>query len=60
VFGVSFEEIAETIGREPAACRQLAARARTHVRAARPRFAGSRRSLVRCSARRATGHRWGR
>ncbi|MGC2661242.1 MAG: sigma-70 family RNA polymerase sigma factor [Bryobacteraceae bacterium] len=25
VFGVSFEEIAETIGREPAACRQLAA-----------------------------------
>jgi RNA polymerase sigma-70 factor, ECF subfamily len=38
VFGVSFEEIAETIGREPAACRQLAARARTHVRAARPRF----------------------
>ena len=38
VFGASFEEIAETIGREPAACRQLAARARTHVRAARPRF----------------------
>ncbi|MDR3633061.1 MAG: sigma-70 family RNA polymerase sigma factor [Isosphaeraceae bacterium] len=38
VFGVTFEEIAETIGREPAACRQLASRARTHVRAARPRF----------------------
>jgi RNA polymerase sigma-70 factor (ECF subfamily) len=38
VFGVSFEEIAETIDRESAACRQLAARARTHVRAARPRF----------------------
>jgi RNA polymerase sigma-70 factor (ECF subfamily) len=38
VFGVSFEEIAETIGREPAACRQLASRARSHVRAARPRF----------------------
>jgi RNA polymerase sigma-70 factor (ECF subfamily) len=38
VFGVSFEEIAETIGRESAACRQLASRARTHVRAARPRF----------------------
>jgi RNA polymerase sigma-70 factor (ECF subfamily) len=38
VFGVGFEEIAETIGREPAACRQLASRARTHVRAARPRF----------------------
>jgi len=39
VFGVSFDEIAETVGREPAACRQLASRARTHVRAARPRFA---------------------
>ena len=38
VFGVTFEEIAETIGREAAACRQLASRARTHVRAARPRF----------------------
>jgi RNA polymerase sigma-70 factor (ECF subfamily) len=38
VFGVGFEDIAETIGREPAACRQLASRARTHVRAARPRF----------------------
>jgi RNA polymerase sigma-70 factor, ECF subfamily len=38
VFGVSFEEIAETIGREPATSRQLASRARTHVRAARPRF----------------------
>jgi RNA polymerase sigma-70 factor (ECF subfamily) len=38
VFGVSFEEVAETIGREPATCRQLASRARTHVRASRPRF----------------------
>jgi RNA polymerase sigma-70 factor, ECF subfamily len=38
VFGIGFEEIAETIGREPATCRQLASRARTHVRAARPRF----------------------
>ncbi len=38
VFGVGFEDIAETIGRDPAACRQLASRARTHVRAARPRF----------------------
>lgn len=39
VFGASFEEIAETIGREPAACRQLASRAREHVRSERPRFA---------------------
>jgi RNA polymerase sigma-70 factor, ECF subfamily len=38
VFGVGFEEVAQTIGRAPAACRQLASRARTHVRAARPRF----------------------
>jgi RNA polymerase sigma-70 factor, ECF subfamily len=38
VFDVSFEEIAETLGREPVTCRQLASRARTHVRAARPRF----------------------
>ncbi|HKD29313.1 MAG TPA: sigma-70 family RNA polymerase sigma factor [Xanthobacteraceae bacterium] len=38
VFGVTFDEIAETIGREAATCRQLASRARTHVRAARPRF----------------------
>jgi RNA polymerase sigma-70 factor (ECF subfamily) len=38
VFGASFEEIGETIGREPASCRQLASRARNHVRAARPRF----------------------
>ncbi len=38
VFGLDFEEVAATIGRDPAACRQLAARARTHVRDARPRF----------------------
>lgn len=38
VFGLGFEEVAATIGRDPAACRQLAARARTHVRDARPRF----------------------
>ncbi|MGU7769638.1 sigma-70 family RNA polymerase sigma factor [Burkholderia sp. MR1-5-21] len=38
VFGLEFDEVAATIQREPAACRQLAARARTHVRDARPRF----------------------
>ena len=38
VFGVGFEEVAETIGREPAACRQRASRARNHVRGAQPRF----------------------
>src|ERR1700721_4653631 len=34
VFGVGFEEIAATIRRDVPACRQLAARARTHVREA--------------------------
>lgn len=38
VFGLAFEEVAEIIQRDPATCRQLAARARTHVREARPRF----------------------
>ncbi len=38
VFGLGFEEVAATIRRDPAACRQLAARARAHVREARPRF----------------------
>jgi RNA polymerase sigma-70 factor (ECF subfamily) len=38
VFGLDFEEVAATIGREPATCRQLASRARAHVRAGRPRY----------------------
>jgi RNA polymerase sigma-70 factor (ECF subfamily) len=38
VFDVEFEEIAETLGREPAAVRQLASRARNNLRAERPRF----------------------
>jgi RNA polymerase sigma-70 factor (ECF subfamily) len=38
VFGLGFEEVAATVRRNPAACRQLAARARTHVREARPRY----------------------
>ncbi|OPF91611.1 sigma-70 family RNA polymerase sigma factor [Rhodopseudomonas palustris] len=38
VFGVGFDEIGTTLGRDAAACRQLAARARAHVRAERPRF----------------------
>ena len=39
VFGVGFDEVAATIDRDSAACRQLASRARAHVRAERPRFA---------------------
>lgn len=38
VFGLPFEEIATDIERDVAACRQLAHRARLHVREARPRF----------------------
>src|SRR5499427_3061731 len=38
VFGLDFEEVAATIGRDPVACRQLASRARAHVRADRPRY----------------------
>lgn len=38
VFDMDFDEVAEAIGREPAACRQLASRARTHVAGSRPRF----------------------
>jgi len=39
VFDMSLPEVALTLGREPAAVRQLASRARKHVRTARPRFA---------------------
>jgi RNA polymerase sigma-70 factor (ECF subfamily) len=37
VFDFSFSEVAAALERSEAACRQLAARARAHVRAARPR-----------------------
>jgi RNA polymerase sigma-70 factor (ECF subfamily) len=42
VFDVPYEEIAEAIGREIAAVRQIAHRAREHVAARRPRMAVSR------------------
>lgn len=38
VFGVGLDEVATTLGREPAACRKLATRAREHVREARSRY----------------------
>lgn len=41
VFEMDFPALADTLGRNQAACRQLAARARSHIRAARPRFAVS-------------------
>src|SRR5262249_3814134 len=41
VFDFSFDEVAAALERKEAACRKLAARARAHVRAARPRGATS-------------------
>jgi RNA polymerase sigma-70 factor (ECF subfamily) len=41
VFDFSFSEVANALERSEAACRQLAARARAHVRAVRPRGATS-------------------
>ncbi|MBU4609684.1 sigma-70 family RNA polymerase sigma factor [Achromobacter sp. GG226] len=38
VFDTDFDEIGLTLGRSPAACRQLAVRARANVRAERPRY----------------------
>ncbi|PSK99364.1 RNA polymerase sigma-70 factor (ECF subfamily) [Murinocardiopsis flavida] len=47
VFGMPFTEVAGVVGRSPAACRQLAARARRHAAEGAPRFdvdtAGHRR-----------------
>jgi RNA polymerase sigma-70 factor (ECF subfamily) len=37
LFGMTFEGVAETVGRSPAAVRQLAARARKHIGAGAPR-----------------------
>jgi RNA polymerase sigma-70 factor (ECF subfamily) len=42
-FGFSFPEIALSVGRSEAACRQLAVRARHHMDAGRPRFEANRR-----------------
>jgi len=49
VFDYSFTQVADTLGRNEAACRQLASRARARVRAARPAPAAP-------SAMRAGGH----
>jgi RNA polymerase sigma-70 factor (ECF subfamily) len=38
VFDAPFAEVARTLGRTEAACRQLAARAREHVKAGKPRY----------------------
>jgi len=38
IFGYSFEEVARSLARTPAACRQLGARARRHIEGRRQRF----------------------
>src|SRR5262249_44244119 len=50
VFGLDFTEVADTLGRNEAACRQLAARARAHIEAGRPRFAASHEEGSRLAA----------
>jgi RNA polymerase sigma-70 factor, ECF subfamily len=50
VFGFGFPEIASTVGRSEAACRQLAVRARRHVDAGRPRFEADRREREKLAA----------
>jgi len=41
VFAMPFDQVADVVGRSPAAVRQLAARARRHVEQGRPRFPAS-------------------
>lgn len=47
IFGYSFEEVADVVGRTPAAARQLASRARRHVVDQRPRQSGTREQQQR-------------
>jgi RNA polymerase sigma-70 factor (ECF subfamily) len=51
VFGFGFGEVASAVGRSEAACRQLAARARRHMDAGRPRFEAGRREREELAAR---------
>jgi RNA polymerase sigma-70 factor (ECF subfamily) len=50
VFDMEFAQVAEVLGRNEPACRQLAARARDHVRASRPRFDASPEEAERLAA----------
>jgi RNA polymerase sigma-70 factor, ECF subfamily len=49
VFDMDFEEIAKVLNRKPAACRQLATRARAHVHDAKPRFSTSAEEAAKLS-----------
>ena len=50
VFGLDFAQVGRALERGEAACRQLAARARAHIEAGRPRFAASREEGHRLAA----------
>jgi len=50
VFGLDFAEVARALGRNEAAARRLAARARAHIETGRPRFAASREEGQRLAA----------
>jgi len=50
VFEVGFAEVARMLSRSPAACRQLAARARAQLRQGRPRFAAAAAAEQRLAA----------
>ncbi|WP_325097778.1 RNA polymerase sigma-70 factor [Nocardia gipuzkoensis] len=51
VFGFGFPEVASSVGRSEAACRQLVVRARRHMDAARPRFEADRAEREKLAAR---------
>ena len=50
VFGLDFAEVGRALDRDEAACRQLAARARTHIEEGRPRFPASQEEGRRLAA----------
>ncbi|WP_067136187.1 RNA polymerase sigma-70 factor [Microtetraspora malaysiensis] len=51
VFDFGFPEVASAVGRSEAACRQLASRARRHMRDGRPRFEADRKQRDDLAAR---------
>lgn len=51
VFDFGFPEVAATVGRTEAACRQLASRARRHMAAGRPRFEAAREEREQLASR---------
>ncbi|MEV0193850.1 RNA polymerase sigma-70 factor [Kitasatospora purpeofusca] len=51
VFGFGYDEVAGSVGRSEAACRQLVTRARRHMREGRPRFEAERKERDELAAR---------